>query len=275
MRKRIENRKGYFMRKRLFAMLFVMIGLLLLGTGCGGKKEETATETTKEAETTEEEIKIAVLFIGKEGDYGRYQWAYRGELTPRKLIRGIEKTTGWNLTLNKRVTKREDGYIICFSEKSVMYMGQKNDEEDEFYIPYKEHFYQSVLDSIKKTLRYNLKEDGETMNIYYWGADDTPLTIDELKITLPMGKSYDGFKNLENVKSKNEDGTLSYEVEGTFLGMRGEEEVEMKIDGDKQTYQVTYPKLLAIFKTAADGQQMKIQITENMTTGEKLVTKIY
>lgn len=266
------------MRKRLFAVFLVIFGLCIMGTGCGNNEKEATTETTaatEEKTKKEENVKTATLFIGKKGDYGRYYYNYKGTLTPRKLMKGIEKTTGWNLTLNKRVTKRADGYIICFSKKSVLYTGQKNKESDEFYIPYKEYFYQSVLDSIRQTIRYNLKKDGETMNIYYWGKEDTPLNISELHLTIPMNQPYKGLGDFKSTQVKKTDTSVIYDVEGVFLGMKDEETVRMKVRGEEQSYRVTYPKLLPIFKAGNSGQTMKIQITENMATGEKLVTKIY
>lgn len=268
------------MRKRLGVMLLSLLLVLGLCTGCGGEKEQSTTETAAvKEETTEEEtgdeIHTASIFIGKSGDYGRYSWNYKGELTPRKLIRGIEKTTGWNLTLNKRVTKRKDGYIICFSDKSVLYTGQKTDKESEFYIPYKQHFYQSVLDSIAKTLRYHFKEDGKVCNIYYWGKEDTELKIKELNLTFPKDEPYKSTEIFKKVLVEEQKNQSIYEVEGTFLGMKDSEHIKMKIDGSEQTYRVTYRALLAVFRTSPSGEKMKIRIREDKKSKEKLVIKIW
>jgi hypothetical protein len=49
----------------------------------------------------------------------------------------------------------------------------------------------------------------------------------------------------------------------------------MEVDGDRQIYAVTYTALKAIFRNAKEGRQMRIQITEDVNTGDKLITKIY
>lgn len=265
------------MKKRLFGLMLCLAGLFILCTGCAQKEEATTEATTEEASTEapEEKVKQASLFIGRDGEFTRYYWQYKGELTPRRLIRGLEKTTGWNLTLDKRVTKREDGYIICFNDSSDLYHGQRLDKDDEFYIPYKEHFYETILDSIEKTLRYHYKKKGKDFHIYYWGEGDKTLFIDETKQSVSMTEPYDGLKQVSKSKVTGSEAVTVYDVEGIFQEMKDDERFSIKVDGKIKNYQVRYASLRSILKGYEAGRKVKMQITEDMISGEKLVTKIY
>ena len=68
---------------------------------------------------------------------------------------------------------------------------------------------------------------------------------------------------------------MSYDLDVTFVRMQDEETVVLTVEGSTQMYSVTYTALKAIFKNAQEGRQMRIQITEDTATGEKLITKIY
>jgi len=262
----------------------VLVGcmfLLLICTGCGKDKEtseeEEVSTTEKATEKTTESVKTAVIYIGKEGDYGKYNLLYEGTLTPKKILNGIAATTGWNLTLEKKITKKEDGYILCFSKKSVFYTGQKLDKEDEFYVPTQEDFYVTVLDSITKSFRKYFKEDGKTLKMYYWGADDSALSLYGTGKTIPKDVAYE-HKLLGTFATRRYIGGASaekYDLEATFVRMQGEEAVVLKVNNTTQIYSVTYTALKAIFKNAQEGRTMKVQITEDTKTGEKLITKIY
>lgn len=271
------------MKKRLFILLLCSIGLIVFCTGCGKDKKEIQVKekvenTTEEtAEKTTEEVKNAVIYIGKKGDYGKYNLPYTGKLTPKKVLNGISATTGWNLTLDKKITKKKDGYILCFSKKSAFYTGQTLDKNDEFYIPTEEDFYVTVLDSITKSFNKYFQEDGKTLNMYYWGADDSDLSLYGTGKTIPKDVAYE-HKLLETFAKRRYIGGTSaekYDLEVTFVRMQGDESVILKIDDTTQVYSVTYTALKAIFKNAQEGRAMKIQVTEDTQTGEKLITKIY
>ena len=45
------------MRKRLFAVLLVIFGLCIMGTGCGNNEKEATTETTAATERKRKEEK--------------------------------------------------------------------------------------------------------------------------------------------------------------------------------------------------------------------------
>lgn len=262
------------MKKRIAVLLFCLVGILLLCAGCDRTGNTKATEET--TEQTTKEMNNAVLYIGENGDFGKYNWPYSGDLTPQILMEGIAETTGWNLTLDKKVTKKLDGYIICFGETSVFYTGQNITEENEFYIPEETAFYKTVLDSITKTIRESFEKE-DTLNLYYWGADDSDLVLTGIDKVITMDTAYE-YDLIENISQKryikDEDANI-YDVEGTFIALKGEEVVEFQVEGSTQIYSVTYTALKAIFKTAEEGRQMHIQITEDRNTGEKLITKIY
>lgn len=241
---------------------------------------ETTTATTEqkttEKKTDKKKVKDVTLYIGSEADgYGKYNWPYTGDLTPQVLLDGISDTTGWDLSLSKRITKKSDGYIFCFSDKSVIYTGQKTDEQDEFYLPYDGSFYQTVLDSIAETMRQNLKKKGQDLNLYYWGPDDNDLVIEKLNITLKKDQPYEGLKEYQTQIQANGEKDMEYDLTGTFVGMPDAQTVTMNINGTETNYKCTYRALLAIFNVAESGREMEIKIKENVQTGEKLIIKIY
>ena len=264
------------MKKRFFILLLGLIGLVMCCTACGGDdRSEPTSETT--TEETSEEVKSTVIYIGQKRDYGKYNMLYTGELTPAKVLNGIEETTGWDLSLDKEITKRDDGYILCFSEDSIFYTGETLDEDDEFYLSSQEDFYVTVLDSITRSFQRHFKIDDKNPNMYYWGADDSNLILTGTGKTLPKDVAYQ-HESLENFTTRRYIGgetAVSYDLDVTFVRMQDEETVVLTVEGSTQMYSVTYTALKAIFKNAQEGRQMRIQITEDTATGEKLITKIY
>jgi hypothetical protein len=266
------------MKKKWILLFAVLIGIVVFSVACGKSESKETSETATEETTQQtEEVNNITLYIGNKDNFGKYNWPYTGELTPQVLIEGIAGTTGWNLSLDKKVTRKEDGYIICFGKKSVFYTGQKLDSDDEFYVPGEENFYITVLDSITRTIKEYYEEDDGALNLYFWGEDDSVLLLSGIGKTIAKDTAYEYgvIKATAQRRYISESDATKYDVEGTFISMQGDEVVEMEVDGDRQIYAVTYTALKAIFRNAKEGRQMRIQITEDVNTGDKLITKIY
>lgn len=267
------------MRRKWLIAIFGVLAVMVFCNSCGEKSEdnETTKEVTTAEKTTAEPQNIA-LFIGKEGDYGEYNYLYEAneQVTPDLLIEGIEDTTGWNLSLADNVEKNEDGYVIRFSKESVFYTGQDSDEENEFYIPTEEDFYKTVLDSIVETIRQYNEDKEKSTQFYFGGPDDSDLVLKGINSTLPVSTAYNGtLPQSHRSRILRGANTTSYDVDCTFLEMSGEETVKLEIDGEEQICSVTYTALKPIFHKAVKGRQMHVRITEDLDTEEKLIVKIY
>ncbi|MCQ2492079.1 MAG: hypothetical protein MJ087_03450 [Lachnospiraceae bacterium] len=262
------------MKKRYFVLAVVLCMILMMFTGCGRDKKEEKDETAK----TTEIIKMTKVYVGSRDDYGAYNMAYTGKLTPEKLIKGIEDTTGWNLALEQNVSiDKDNGYKVVFSKKSLFYTAEKLDKDDEFYVNGTENYYATVLDSIKETLRKHYAKGDDRFIIYYYGPEDSALEIKEIGKTLVMGNSYESFyvytPGVSAVSSSNN--LDVYDTEAIFIGSVDGEFYRMRVGAQINNYRVTYNALKTIMKTSSEGDILKIRIKEDKNTGEKLVTKIY
>ncbi|MDO4168666.1 MAG: hypothetical protein Q4D45_02095 [Lachnospiraceae bacterium] len=267
------------MRRKWLIAVFCIIAVMILCVGCGKESEEsTVTEEEKTTEATEEKLKNVTLFIGKQDDFGKYNWLVKENetVTPDLLIQAIADTTGWKLSLAKEVEENDDGYIVRFSKDSVFYTGQGTDENNEFYIPTEEDFYKTVLDSIVKTVSKYDKADAESTNFYFGGPGEDDLLLKGINTTLPVTTAYNGtLPQSHRSRILRGANTTSYDIDCVFLEMSGDETVKLEIDGEEQICSVTYTALKPIFQRSVKGRQMHVRITEDLDTEEKLIVKIY
>lgn len=266
------------MRRKWLIAVSCIIAVMIFCVGCGKESEEnTITEEKETTKTATEKVKNVTLFIGKENDFGEYNWLYKynEEITPDLLIEAIADTTGWNLSLAREVEENDEGYVIRFSKDSVFYTGQTSDDDNEFYIPTEEDFYKTILDSIVKTVSVYDKVDTESTNFYFGGPDDD-LLLKGINTTLPVTTAYNGtLPQSHRSRILRGANTTSYDIDCVFLGMSGDETVKLEIDGEEQICSVTYTALKPIFQRSVKGRQMHVRITEDLDTEEKLITKIY
>lgn len=262
------------MKKYLLVLMLMFCTSLMMFTGCGRNKEEEQEETQE----TTEIIQMTKVYIGSRDDFGAYNMAYTGKLTPEKLINGIEDTTGWDLDLEEKITvDKDNGYKVVFSDKSLFYTAKKLDPDDEFYINGAENYYATVLDSVKETLRKHYQDKDKKFKIYYYGPEDSALEIKEIGKTLVMGNSYESFYVYTPGASAVSSSTNLdvYDTEAIFIGSVDGEFYRMRVGAEIMNYRVTYRALKTIMNTSGEGDILKIRIKEDKDTGEKLVTKIF
>ncbi len=120
-------------------------------------------------------------------DYTEPQLAYF-------LIEEIANATGWNLDLAEDITSGKGGFGICFASTSSLFVGPPDPQVDEFFVFDAYGLSQAVLDSVKYTLQYNFVDatlgDPSSLDIYFYGENDTDLTLPSINAYVPMTEPY-------------------------------------------------------------------------------------
>ncbi|MFI3169205.1 MAG: hypothetical protein R3Y06_04585 [Faecalibacterium sp.] len=110
------------------------------------------------------------------------------------LIEEIANTTGWNLDLAEDITSGKGGFGICFAGTSSLFVGPPEPQVDEFFVYDAYGLSEAILDSVKYTLQYNFVDatlgDSSSLDIYFYGENDTDLTLDNINGYVPMTEPY-------------------------------------------------------------------------------------
>ncbi len=120
-------------------------------------------------------------------DYTETQLAYF-------LIEEIANTTGWNLDLAEDITSGKGGFGICFASTSSLFVGPPEPQVEEFFVYDAYGLSEAILDSVKYTLQYNFVDatlgDPSSLDIYFYGENDTDLTLPNINAYVPMTEPY-------------------------------------------------------------------------------------
>ncbi|WP_317855673.1 hypothetical protein [Chakrabartyella piscis] len=202
------------MKKRILFGLTLTLAL----AGCGSNTNSTVEETTAtvvETEALEEEVVIedveeeiveeetsgngmssANLYISLGGEPTSYPFSYTGNLTPELLLTGMSALTGWDLSLDGKISSGKGGMTVAFADTSSLVVGPPEEQKDEFFCFDTYQLAESILNSVMYTLQYNYVDaelgDPSSLDIYFCGADDAELYIPQIDLTVSMYEPYDG-----------------------------------------------------------------------------------
>ena len=136
----------------------------------------------------------ATLYIGtKAGGFPEDSMTYQGELTPERLIQGIEELTGWNLTLSEDVTSGKGGMGVSLSYESSLFTGPPDPQKEEFHMYDAEQLAETILDSIQKTLQEGFTLEGgdpDALDIWYYTEGTKPLELSNPDLSWPIDQPY-------------------------------------------------------------------------------------
>ena len=150
--------------------------------------EESAAPSA--AESGEDAVQTATLYVGMGGTFKEYPVEYEGELTPVFLISQLSELTGWNLDLSDEVTSGKGGMTVSFAETSALVVGPPDPQTPDFYVYDSRQLVLTILDSVQHTLQYNFVDpelgDPSTLDIYF--------TLDGEAIVVPdSGETIDPY----------------------------------------------------------------------------------
>ncbi len=157
-------------------------------------QEETAQPETEQPETPDAAANEAILYIGtRDSDFTIYPMTYEGVLTPEILIAGIADLTGWDMTLAEDVITGKGGMSVCFADRSTLFTGPPDPQNEEFFMFSAEQLAQTILDSTQKTLQMGFTGEGgdpDALDIYYYMEGEKPLELPDIGREWPLDQPY-------------------------------------------------------------------------------------
>lgn len=155
--------------------------------------EQPAASQPVQSETSDGQT--AKLYIGMNEPYHVVTMEYEGDLTAEMLIEGIAEETGWNLDLYSPVTSGKGGMTVEFTSDASIFTGAPEQQKDEYFVYDQLSLVESVLSSITTTLQNNFVDveaggDPKSMDVYFCGPENTPISIEEISFHLPLDAPY-------------------------------------------------------------------------------------
>ena len=155
-------------------IIFILILILIILFTLNYKKNKTSEYIEKTAESSfnqivqigkeiesEEEYKIAPIFIIIEESKNEYQLAYIGELSEDLLIKGIQSLIGYSIKINSIKLKDDKEYQIDFSNEKAPFNIKETLASE--YVMYtetdKEKIAECIYESIEETIKENYENE--------------------------------------------------------------------------------------------------------------------
>ena len=266
------------MKKNIFIIAAVLIVMVFVSS-CGKSGSTSSQENPVSSSQEEPQEQTASVFIGfgsESSDYKEYQFSYEGELTPDILIEEIASITGWNLDLEKPVEINDDGsFSVCFADTASIFTGPPEEQKEEFFVYDVQQLCETIFDSVKYTIAFNFGENGMA-DIYYSAKDGEPIVIEQLGITIPADKPYEGIEaeNGQNGESSETTGGNTSVVECQFQGLADGHSVEVYVNGGIEVYQFSSPEVENFLEGLDIDQTFKCEISTDNSTQTKTILKI-
>lgn len=270
--------------KKFIILAFSSLISISLFAACGkAPAQNTSSELpsssssaiSSEISSEENQTKGAVIYIGSGDSFKEYPLEYDGEITPEILIEEMSRLTGWNLDLADKVYSGKGGMTVCFADTAAIFTGPPEKQNEEFFVYDTEQLCSEILDSIKHTLQYNFidRELGnpDNLDVYYCVADNKPITIEALGVTIPIDEPYSSWKEI--TVDKNTDAKV-YTADCEFEGLADSHSVEVLIDGNVEVFQFYDDDLYGALSKMEIGESFSCQYAVDNETETKTMLKI-
>lgn len=129
------------------------------------------------------------LYIWNVDSWKTVQYAYRDELTVRKLLDGLAYVTNWDLS-TAAVRLKGQNCTIWWGEKCSLYAGLPAQQAKDYIVFNQRDLDATILDSVKMTITENL---GLGYTLFYGNTTGGDLKLSDVGVTIPVAEAYSSF----------------------------------------------------------------------------------